>query len=325
MGSTLFRVRQPLADNLSAKQAEAVCVTHDRTIFMLPVVKPESLFIDVAEQVKWLDRNIGSVQPTLQETPEILHAVRVDISTNIRFGVVDDLMNVLRFQSPIGNQFVREDVRSDFHVRINVAVKSWLVAILNDCRANLSAALKHSHNNRLTGWPAPLDLFLALASVHVASLTSDERFINFHFARQLAAFRHILHSQSNAMEHKPSSLLCHSNVTVNFPRTDAILTTRYEPHYGKPLIQTKRGIFKDRASLDAELRMIVARPALPNPTRCDEPDVMRSTHWANNAFRPAASNQIVQAVIGIGEVNNRFREGLGFVFACHELSMRQVA
>ena len=43
-----------------------------------------SLLIDIAEQVEWLDGDIGTADSALQERPEILQAVRVYLAINIR-------------------------------------------------------------------------------------------------------------------------------------------------------------------------------------------------------------------------------------------------
>src|SRR4051812_21526166 len=56
-------------------------------------VKPESLLIDIAEEVKWLNTDVGSVQATLQQAPEILRAICMNVAFNISESMVDYLMS----------------------------------------------------------------------------------------------------------------------------------------------------------------------------------------------------------------------------------------
>jgi hypothetical protein len=53
---------------------------------MLRVRDTKRLLINVLEQVEWLHADIGSVQATLQKTPEVLHGVGVDHSDDLEIG-----------------------------------------------------------------------------------------------------------------------------------------------------------------------------------------------------------------------------------------------
>lgn len=66
---------QSLTNDSRSEFAEAVTVIH-----ILPIVKPECLLIDVAEQVEWLDANVRSAKTALQQTPEVFHSVGVHIT-----------------------------------------------------------------------------------------------------------------------------------------------------------------------------------------------------------------------------------------------------
>ena len=59
-----------------------------------------------------LNADVGSVKPALQERPEILKSVGVNLPVHIGDRVIDDLVGVLLFQPPIGEQFIGVDVRS---------------------------------------------------------------------------------------------------------------------------------------------------------------------------------------------------------------------
>ena len=103
-GSNQFGVGQFLPGNLRDCQTEPLRIIH-----VLAVVKPKGLLINVAEQVVGFDRNVGPVDSTLQQTPEVFHPIGVDILPNVFYGVVNHLMLVLVAQSFIRLQRVRGD------------------------------------------------------------------------------------------------------------------------------------------------------------------------------------------------------------------------
>ena len=49
-------------------------------VHVFPVVVAETLLIQIPEQVEGLHGNVGSVQAALEQRPEILQAVGVDIA-----------------------------------------------------------------------------------------------------------------------------------------------------------------------------------------------------------------------------------------------------
>jgi hypothetical protein len=98
-----FRIGQPLADDLTDTDVKPLGISH------LAIVKPERLLVDVAEQVERFHTDIGPVQATLQQTPEIFHAVGVSIFVSVFNRVIDDGMLVILRQAVIRKQLVGED------------------------------------------------------------------------------------------------------------------------------------------------------------------------------------------------------------------------
>ena len=88
-----FRVSEALADDLAHNHIESIRVVH-----ILPIVEAERLFIQVAEQVIRFDRNVGPVDTSLQEAPEVFHAIGMYIAVHVGYGVVNDLVNKLAIQ-----------------------------------------------------------------------------------------------------------------------------------------------------------------------------------------------------------------------------------
>src|ERR1022692_100244 len=102
-----FRIGQPLANNLANQVAEAVSVFQG-----LAIVEAKRLLVNITEQMEGFDRDIGAVQGTFQQAPEILQSVGVNVAVYISHGVVDDLVSVFGLQSKVRLKFAGEDIRS---------------------------------------------------------------------------------------------------------------------------------------------------------------------------------------------------------------------
>ncbi len=146
--------------------------------------------------------------------------------------------------------------------------------------------------------------------MHVAGLAADERLIDFNVAADFPA-RRILHRQPDTVEHEPRGLLRDAKGAVDFPRADAVLAVGDHPHARKPLIQPKRGIFKDGPGLERELPLRVLRLANPTHAGLVEVDAFAAASGAGDAIRPAASHQIVKAVHWDGKELHGFNQGAG--------------
>lgn len=72
-----------------------------------PFVVAKRLFVQVVEQMEGLNAHVGSVDTALQEAPEILAIVRVNVAINVCFGVVNYLMGELTRQSVVRLQSIR--------------------------------------------------------------------------------------------------------------------------------------------------------------------------------------------------------------------------
>lgn len=68
------------------------CRHEPALVIVLAGIEAERLFIEVAEQMERLDTHIGALDPALQEAPEVLNAVGMDIPAHVGFGVIDDLV-----------------------------------------------------------------------------------------------------------------------------------------------------------------------------------------------------------------------------------------
>ncbi len=82
---------------------------------VLAVIVPERLFIGVVLQVVGFHAHIRALQRTLEQTPEVLQAVGVNSATDVRFGVVDELVNVF-VQAFVRFQGIGVDLGTGFDV-----------------------------------------------------------------------------------------------------------------------------------------------------------------------------------------------------------------
>ena len=87
----------------------------------------------------------------------------------------------------------------------------------------------------------------------------------------------------------------------NLVGADAVLAVGDHPHGRQPLVQTERRILEDRPGLERELPLRVLGLALPALARLVEVDAVAAAGRARDAVRPAASDQIFQAVVGVAK------------------------
>lgn len=294
---------QPLADDTGDRGAEAISVSHGSAVFVPPVAIPKRLLIDVPEQVERVHTHIGTVQAVLQQEPEILHSVGIDVSANVLLGAIDDPVDVVFIKSPLGDDFVSEDFSAGRDVSADAAAKSFFVPVLDNPNMNLPSALKHSHRNRLASNATALDPFFALVLEHVTRVATDEGFVNVCFAAKQPVIR--LKTKADALQHEPGGLLGYPQNTGNLVGANTVLAARKKPDRGKPLTKTERRIFKDSPDLDGELPLGMLDRALPYLPVSDVTRILATAGRAYyNTIWPAPRNQVSQAIIGIGEVDD---------------------
>lgn len=136
---------------------------------------------------------------------------------------------------------------------------------------------------------------------------------------QLLGKRSGLHSQTDAVIHKPSGLLGNSQVTRNLVRTDSVFAVHDHPDRSKPLVQTKRGILEYSSDLCRELALLVRALTLPLVLLFKKRNIIATTGRTRYAIRPSASGQILKAILRVRKVNNCLLKRLGFGLICHDV------
>jgi hypothetical protein len=298
-----FCIGQALVENAANQFAAPFPITR-----CFAIVEPESLLVQVAKKMKRLDAHVSSLEPALEQAPKAFQVISVNVAVHVFDGVVDDRVLIVSVQSFIGQQLIGEDRRASFHVVTNLLLKFFLGVAFDYFRANPPAAFHESHNHGLIFAASAGDYSFTLILMHEARETTNHTFVNFYFARQLAALL-ILHGEPDTMEHEPRGFLSNSDGTVNLPRTNPVPVIRDHPHRSQPLVETEWRIFKDSSGLDGELATIVALIALPAIVLFLKDYIVRSATRTYDAIRPAARNYVLAAMDRNGEINNRFLKG----------------
>ncbi len=136
----------------------------------------------VQRQIGFADVVIRAHHATLEQAPEILKAVRVDVALGVAFGVVDCSMEVFRRKAFVRSERVSVDLRARFDVLFDFAMQSAALGVRNDHRFDLPLALKDAKHDSLAYRSAAVNLALAL--MHISGSAADEGFIDFNFTRQ---------------------------------------------------------------------------------------------------------------------------------------------
>lgn len=321
IGAGQVAVGQAASDDVTYHLKESLPVAS------APLVETEGFFIEVAEKVEGLHADIGALERSLQETPEVLQAVSVDVPLHVALGVIDDVVNVLGIEPVIGLQLVSEDCAPRLDVLPDLFVKSALPDVVHDFHAYgampaIPVTLEESHHGGLTapagagdGAPTPI-------IVHEAGTSADVGLIRFDLTGHLPEGSR-LHGEPNPMEHEPRGFLSDVQVSRKLIRTDSILTVGNQPEGWEPLVQANRAVFHHGAHLDRELTPRVAFLAGPDAAAFHERHpVTMAGRTRNLTVRPAETDH--EGVCGFesSEGLDGFEEGL---WAVHDSNIGPIA
>jgi hypothetical protein len=280
-------------------------------IFILALVKAESLFIEVSEQMKRLYANISPLECAFQKRPKILKAVSVNVAVRVANRMVNHAPVVIHFEIVIGHERIGANRRACFDVLANVAAKLRSARVRNDLenytrRALVSCALKDALHG---GFLNPRVAYASPAMfVHEAGLSADVGFVRFTGPAHLINGT-VVHRQADALQHEPRGLLRNTNRAMQFIRANAVLAVSGEPHGREPLVQTDRRIFKDRSDLGGKLLLWMCRAAFPDLRVLKERHLVRTAARAGHTFRPANLLKELESVLWIAEIRDCFEQG----------------
>ncbi len=277
-------------------------VTKSGRVIDLPLIVSEHLLVDVAIQMNRGDGHVSTFQRPLQQTPEVLQAIGVDLTDDVFINVVDAGVEVVQGQTAIGGGRVRVDAGIELHIASNRRLQGVVVRIGDYLGTKFAAALQQALYDRLADWAASFDRIGPLGLMHILGLTANERLVAFHFARQLAESSG-LHGQSNAVEHEPRRLLGDFEVASEFAGADAVLGVGDTPDGDEPLVEAQGRVLEDGSNLDAELLSAVLRLALKQRPRPHDANLiaaaLRAGDYPVGILGPEHG---LEAHLGVGEV-----------------------
>ena len=276
-----------LPPHLGVSQSFAAYATENHCkplgVRRLALIVAERLLVKVPEQMKRLDTHIRALDGPLQETPEVLQPVRVNVAINIPFGVVDNFVLVPdHTQIVVGLERIGVQFGATLHHLADLGVDRVLAAESDVvCVNSASLAVQQSEHDSLTvragSDSATAAPFQFLVVVHEPRCAADEGFVRFDNSGHLVNGP-AMHRVANSLKHKPCSRLRHLQILGNLVAADPILAVRQKPHGAQPFIQGQSRILKNRAHFDGEL--FPAVKALPQQARLEEREPPGPTNGA---------------------------------------------
>ena len=269
-----------------------------------------------------LNGYVGALQGALQEAPEVLAAVGVNLPINVSVGVIDDVVGVGVVQTVVRQEFIGVDARASTDVAPDFGLQSGLAIVFNDGQANsavsvLAVPFQQAHDSDLTLATGALDDARALALVHVARFAADVGFVNLNVAADFLKAL-VVHGEAQAVQHEPCGLLGDTKVARDFVAADAVLAVDEHPQGREPLIQTNWAVFEDAADLHRKL--FLAASALPERASAQAIAGVgtSATTGALDAIRPPERGNKRDAGFNVGEVGDGAQQGVwSAVFGDH--------
>ena len=103
--ASYFRIGQALSDDVRGNVLETKSI-----VSQFPKVIPENLLIQIPEEMERLHADIGAFQLALEQAPEVFHSVGMNLSINVLFCVVDNLvLESLLLESHVGHERIGVD------------------------------------------------------------------------------------------------------------------------------------------------------------------------------------------------------------------------
>src|SRR5256885_15876077 len=99
--------------------------------------------------MKRLYSNVGSTKAALQERPEVLYALHVNLSVNVLLKMVHELMIVFRVEIVVASELVGHNRRASLNEIAHGSMHGGILAISDYSGFDLPAALKCANNHSL--------------------------------------------------------------------------------------------------------------------------------------------------------------------------------
>ena len=308
-----LRIGKALADDLRHGKVEAVEIGNV-ALLGFAIVESKHLLVKVTVKMEWLDRYVGSAQVALEQAPEILQAVSVNLSLDVPLCMVHNIVNVAPMQFVISHRFIGIDLSSVPHIAEDFVLQSFTFHIGHDLGANLALlAVKHPHDYSFPVVSTALLVTQTALFVHVDGLAAYPGLVNLYRATFGSANLEngaVLYGFADTVHHKPCASLSNANGSGQFIAANPVLAVCQHPSSNQPLVDADGGILPDGSDLDGELFARMLALALPHAASQDEAHVFASAGWTLDAVRPAQIDHVIKAVVGVSEVQDGLLQSL---------------
>src|SRR5579871_80198 len=271
--------------------------------------------------------HVSTAQIALEQAPEVLQPVRVNLTAHVLRCVVHNFMHEGFPQVVVGDSRICVDPAPVFDVFQNLVLQGFALDVWDYLGANLAGVtIKHSDDGSLsrpyvtTALLAPHLLQLGSPLfVHLLRRGTDKTFVAFYCTASTAELFHgaVLEHFADAMEHEPCALLGDLQGARHFCAANAILAVADHPESGHPFVHAERGILEDRTDLDGEL--LLAALAEPHQAGAQKRVLGMAAAWTGDFLsRPAEIHRINKGSLWLCEVGNRLlKASWGFVDIRH--------
>ncbi len=266
------------------------------------VVIPEFEFRNVQRQIFLADLVEASHDTTLDQRPETFNGLSVDRADDVLAArMVDHAEWIFFGEFAVSGSFVRAK-QADF-VRYGFANElgqRLAFQIVDDAGDHVSLALHRSDHDRFARAARSAAAIAALVLMPVLGEAADESFINLDNAGKLLNI--LRKSDADFVAHKPSSLIgAEAHVSLDLEGAHPLFADQHQVNDTKPVLQRLIRVLEYCSGQVREA--ITGRPArsalraLPMMAGGERIDLGIAATRANDAFRPAARDQIADAIL----------------------------
>ncbi len=92
------------------------------TVLAFSFIKSERLLVKITEKMEGFNANVCAFDAALQEAPKVLNPVRVNLTVNVLFRVVNHLVNLISVKAAITFPAIGEQFRALHYMLSHFAV-----------------------------------------------------------------------------------------------------------------------------------------------------------------------------------------------------------
>ena len=226
---------------------------NDRVIPDIAFIQVKGKLVDIQMQVLLAHLVVDTLVSTLDQGPQGLQAVGVNVALDIlSLAVLNDIMLIDKgIETIIGTEVIGVNGRAGFNRLTDLTLQGLLGRVFHGHDANLTITLQHGKDRLLADRPSTL--FPLLGFMLVGLLAPDMGFVHFDNAFQLDFVVAIGTGMTQAVKHEPGCLLSDTDLLGQLHGRYALASRDQLIHGKYPLAQGDLGVFENGAGLDGEV------------------------------------------------------------------------